>query len=146
SGTLLIERAAAAPATRIIGLDIGPHALECAARNIAASGYGDRIELHRWDACHLPLPDRSVDALCADLPFGHIVGSAAKNRILYPRIMCEAARIARSGALFCALTHQVRLLEAVLRQSGGWTVERDIRVGLGGVYPRLFVLRRTGSP
>ncbi len=146
SGTLLIERSAAAPAATIIGIDIDPRALECALWNIAASRYGNRIELHNWDARHLPLPDRSVDALCADLPFGHLIGSVEDNKLLYPGIIREAARVARPGARFAVVTHQVRLMETVLARSGEWDIERAMTVGLGRLRPRLFVLRRLSFP
>ena len=151
SGTLLIERLAWGPARIAIGCDIDARALACARENVAASRH--TAALWQCDARLLPLPDRSVDALCADLPFGHLVGSHEENVRLYPLILAEAARVAKPGARFVLITHEVRLMEALLDASvkgeamprpydGAWSVEKVLRVELGGLYPRIFVLRR----
>jgi ubiquinone/menaquinone biosynthesis C-methylase UbiE len=150
SGTLLIERLAAAPAQRLIGCDLNPDVLECARQNIEAAGFGRAdglpaaIELYDWDARALPLPDHSIDTLCADLPFGNLVGSHRDNLALYPALLAEAARIARPGARMVVITHEVRLMEDVVAQSPDWRAEQIIPVTLGGLNPRIFVLR-TGN-
>lgn len=140
SGTLLVERLAWGPARRAIGCDTSPAALTCARANLAAAGAG--AELFDWDARALPLPERSVDALCADLPFGNLVGSHAENLALYPPLLAEAARVARPGARFVLITHEVRLMESLLDQPSGWTVGEVRRIALGGLHPRIFVLQR----
>jgi tRNA G10 N-methylase Trm11 len=94
------------------------------------------------DCRHLPLPDRSVDALVGDLPFGHLVGSHEHNMELYPPLLAEAARLAKAGARCVLITHEVRLMEALLEGSDQWEIEQVIRVALGGLYPRIFVLLR----
>jgi 23S rRNA G2445 N2-methylase RlmL len=142
SGTLLIERLACGPVRRAIGCDTDDEALACAQTNLAASGYGELGELHAWDACALPLPEQSVDALCADLPFGNLVGSHAENLELYPALLAEAARVARPAALFVLITHEVRLMEALLERSAVWATVEVRRITLGGLYPRIFALRR----
>jgi tRNA (guanine6-N2)-methyltransferase len=142
SGTLLIERLTCAPARRAIGCDTSPEALACAQANVQASGYAASIDLHGWDGRSLPLPDASVDALCADLPFGHLVGSHDENVLLYPQLMAEAARVAGPGTLFSLITHEVRLMESLLEQSPTWRVEGMLRITLSGLHPRIFVLRR----
>jgi 23S rRNA G2445 N2-methylase RlmL len=145
SGTLLIERLACGPARRAIGCDTDAGALDCARANVAASGYSARIELHEWDAGALPLATGSVDALCADLPFGHLVGSHEQNKTLYPCLLRQAARVARRGARFSVITHEARLTRTLLaqpEQAAAWDVEETVRVGLGEVQPHLFVLLR----
>jgi tRNA (guanine6-N2)-methyltransferase len=163
SGTLLVERLAAAPAAVAIGCDLDARALACARDNLAAFGAaigaapgataGRRAELWQADARRLPLRDGCVDALCADLPFGHLMGSHAQNVATYPLILAEAARVARAGARFALITHEVRLMESLLgigrtgdsTQPGthpSWRCEQVLRVELGGLMPRIFVLRR----
>jgi tRNA (guanine6-N2)-methyltransferase len=142
SGSLLVERALCAPAYRLIGCDTSPSALACATANCQAADLAGITELYDWDAGAVPAPAASVDALCADLPFGHLVGSHAENVALYPRIMQEAARIARPGARFVLLTHEVRLMETMLATSQAWETLEIRRVALGGLYPRIFVLHR----
>jgi 23S rRNA G2445 N2-methylase RlmL len=142
SGTLLIERAAWGPAKRLIGVDNSAEALAIAAANVATAGYAERIELVAGDARTLDLPDASIDALCADLPFGHLVGTHDENLTLYPAILAEAARVARREAPLILLTHEVRLMERLLADSAEWALDQMLRVTLGGLHPRIFALRR----
>lgn len=142
SGTLLIERAACAPATRLLGVDSSAEALEVARANVAAAGYAERIELQPGDARALDLPDASIDALCADLPFGHLVGTHDENLTLYPAILDEAARVARREAPFALLSHEVRLMDSLLADSAEWALDQTLRITLGGLHPRLFLLHR----
>jgi ubiquinone/menaquinone biosynthesis C-methylase UbiE len=142
SGTFLIERATACPARRIIGCDISATAREMARENIAASDVAERIELHAWDARMLPLPAGSVDAACCALPFGHHIGSHAENVALYPVLFAEVARVAQSRAAFAAVTTEVRLTTTILENQRAWVMERILSIGLNGLFPRIFVLRR----
>lgn len=143
SGTLLVERLACAPVKRAIGCDTSPEALACARENIEAANLTNKVELQPWDACNLPLKDASVDALCADMPFGHLVGSHQDNVTLYPAVLTEAARVTRPGALFSLITHEIKLMEELLANSTEWQAVSVQRVALGGLYPRIFVLQRS---
>ena len=148
SGTLLVERAALAPAGRLVGCDADASALACAAQNVAAAGL-DNVELERWDISAIPLPQGSVDALAVDLPFGQLVGSHRHNERLYPLALAEAARIARPGARLVAVTQQGNLFERCLQPAREtWTLESQLRVDLpasaGTLKPRIYVLKRRG--
>ena len=81
--------------------------------------------------------------ISADLPFGHLVGSHEENLSLYPDLLAEAARVARPGARSVLLSHEVRLMERLLAQQSSWKLEQMVRVDLGGLFPRIFQLRRT---
>jgi tRNA (guanine6-N2)-methyltransferase len=129
-------------ARRAIGCDTSAEALACARANLGAAGLAGRAELHPWDVRALPLPDRSVDVVVADLPFGHLVGSHAENVALYPALLAEAARVARPGARAALLSHELRLMERLLDESAAWALESATRVDVGGLNPRIFVLRR----
>lgn len=148
SGTLLIERAMAGPARRLIGCDTDRQALACAQENIAAylegvKGGHRAFELHDWDMRCLPLSDASVDAITADLPFGHRVGSHDDNLALYPALLREAARVAKPGARCVLITVEVRLMEhALAHMSSLWQRDSTFRVNLGGLRPAIFGLRR----
>jgi len=48
---------------RVHGVDINEVFLERAAKNAAAEGFGDRVELHRLEASSLPVEDDSVDRI-----------------------------------------------------------------------------------
>jgi len=142
SGTLLIERLECAPAGRVIGCDSSLKALSCARRNITAAGYSEAIELFPWDVRDLPLPDRSVDAACCDLPFGHLVGSHSDNVQLYPALLREAARVSKRGAPLVLMTQEVRLLDRVLAGCTAWQTERRIAVRIQGLPRRVVLLTR----
>jgi tRNA (guanine6-N2)-methyltransferase len=142
SGTLLIERLAFCPAKSAVGYDYNPTALECARKNVEAAGYGDQIKLNPGDARELPISEKSVDAICADLPFGNLVGSHEDNLTLYPALLKEAARVAKPGARGVFITHEVNLMDAILEQSRYWKTAQVIRISLGGLHPRIFVLER----
>jgi SAM-dependent methyltransferase len=142
SGTLLIERLSDRPARRAYGCDTDPAALDCARANAAAAGLTGAIELHPWDARALPLPAASVDEICADLPFGHRVGSHQANVALYPALLREAARVARPGARCVLISHEARLMERLLAESAEWETEFVRRLALETLRPRVFVLSR----
>ncbi|MCC7368004.1 MAG: methyltransferase domain-containing protein [Chloroflexi bacterium] len=162
SGTLLVERASLGPAARLLGCDLDAEALACATRNVEAAGLAAlsadngatttptpdgraTVELAAWDATALPLADASVDALTVDLPFGQLVGTHTENAELYPRLLAEAARVARPGARLAAITQQVRLFERSVRAET-WIAERVLRPTLttsgGAIKPGIYVLRR----
>ncbi len=142
SGTLLIERLTYGGCRLAIGIDRNAGNLGCTRSNVEASGYADQIDLQRADMIRLPLRAASVDALCADLPFGQLSGTHRENEWLYPVMLGEAARVARPGARFVLITHEIKLMEAVLRQTTDWSLEQAIRVNLRGLHPRIYVLER----
>lgn len=142
SGTLLIERLALADAKLAMACDINPATLPCIRRNLEAAGYVDNVTVGQWDARQLPLQAASVDVLTADLPFGQLVGSHEHNEELYPAVIAEAARVAKPGAHFVLISHEIRLMERVLEQEAGWRLDELIRVNQGGLNPRIYHLLR----
>lgn len=143
SGTLLIERLAHSSCKFALGIDRDAAALRCTRANVDASGRADSIHLAFGDMQSLPLPSGSVSALCADLPFGQLSGTHQANARLYPNMLEEAARVARPDARFVLVTHEIRLMESTLRSTHDWTPEREIRINLRGLHPRIYVLRRS---
>jgi predicted nicotinamide N-methyase len=143
SGTLVIERLAISRARSVIGCDLDPAALVCARQNARAAGVEREMRLEQWDATSLPLPAASVSVLCADLPFGQLVGSHRENEVLYPQIVAEATRVAVPGARMALLTHELRLLErAMTTVQGAWEHLQTVRVRSGGMTPGIFVYQR----
>lgn len=145
SGTLLIERLSYGGCHLALGIDRDADNLRCARTNVQASGYTDNISLQRADMTRLPILTASVDVLCADLPFGQLSGTHRENEWLYPVMLDEAARVARAGARFVLITHEVKLMENLLRHNNSWLLEQTIRVNLRGLHPRIYVLQRGTS-
>jgi tRNA (guanine6-N2)-methyltransferase len=141
SGTILIERAQEMPALHLFGLDNSQEALLCAQQNIQAAAC-ENIELIHGDATQLPFAAASMDNLAADLPFGQLIGSHSENQKLYPALLQEAARLARTGARFVVISHEVKLMEQCLKASKAWAVLQQQMVTLTGLHPRIFLLER----
>jgi 23S rRNA G2445 N2-methylase RlmL len=140
SGTLLIERFAAGAAHQIIGCDLDPMPLAYAEANASAARVSP-IFLES-NARQLPFASASVNKLCADLPFGQLVGTHTENAALYPALLKEAARVARPDALFAIITHEIRLMESLLRQSSDWYTSQTYKITLNGLHPRIYLLKR----
>jgi tRNA (guanine6-N2)-methyltransferase len=142
SGTLMIERLRSAQAKNVIGCDIDTMALDCARTNLEAAGLSARAQLCLADTRKLPLLDNSIDTIFADLPFGQLVGTHTDNIVLYPVMLHETARVAKPGASFVVITHEIRLIESLLSDSKLWRVEDTKRIMLGGLHPRIYLLRK----
>lgn len=147
SGTLLIERLALGPARLAVGADIDPNALRCAQENVRASGNSARITFLLADATRLPLPNASVDAVVADLPYGMLVGSARLNERLYPAVVEEAGRVAAPGARLVVITASRKLFESALaRNRPLWEVRTVISLKIpsraGYLRPSIYLARR----
>lgn len=141
-GTLLIERAAFGPAHQLAGYDTDPAALECAAQNVGAAGFGSQIELRLGDARELPMAAGSINVLLADLPFGQLVGSHTSNLLLYPALLDEAARVTVRGGRAVIITHEIKLLESLLEEHPKWSLQQMLKITLNGLHPRIYVLER----
>ncbi len=143
SASIMIERFVADTAKQLVGIDNAPHALDCASHNLIAAAALDHTHLIKGDARSLPFMSRSFDTLLADLPFGQRIGSHENNQTLYPEILNEAARVARHHARFVLITHEIRLMSETIRHSNIWALEREIKINLRGLHPRIYILRRS---
>lgn len=140
SGTLMIEGAHASQ-EQLIGFDIDPNALALAQANFRTSGL-TTLSLVFADAQQMPFAAQSFEVLLADLPFGQRVGSHADNLTLYPVLLMEAARVAVRNARFAAITHELKLMDRVLKQQSNWTVTERLQITLRGLHPCIYLLRR----
>jgi 23S rRNA G2445 N2-methylase RlmL len=138
---IAIEHALLRPGDHLLAVDFNAEALAAGRHNARASGADSRISHLLADGANAPLASHSADRVYADLPFGHHIGSHEANARLYPAILREASRLARRGALFVALTHELRLMRHCLAMSN-WRAVQQTKVNLRGLNPRLFVLRK----
>jgi len=139
SGTLLIEQGLKLRPARLLGCDLDPEALACSARNLEAADLNG-AELLAVDAVDTGLEAASIEVIVADPPWGDALGSHTGNAELYPALLREAARVAAPGARFVLLTHELRLLERVLRAQRTWRVLERFSVFHGGHNPHLYLL------
>ena len=68
SGCIAIACAKTFPDATVDAVDISPHALEIARRNVAAHGAGDRVKLLQGDVFE-PVPGRRYDLIVANPPY-----------------------------------------------------------------------------
>jgi len=142
SGTLLIERLLRCPATLAVGCDIDANALIGARLNLEAANAADKALLCAWDATQLPFVAGSFNVICADLPWGQLVGTHTDNAALYPKMLTEAARLATPSAHLILLTHEIALFERILPSFADmWEVQDVVKVLQGGLHPRVYVMR-----
>jgi SAM-dependent methyltransferase len=160
SGTLLAERVLAGPARLMVGCDSNGAAVDCAAANLKATGKAPgtvivsaaeaaqlaqaarppRVILYQGDATATPFNDGSFTVISCDLPWGDAVGSHSSNRTLYPRFLGEARRLLVRGGRLVLLSHEVKLMNDLLQEAGGWHMLNETRVHHSGHYPRIYLL------
>jgi 23S rRNA G2445 N2-methylase RlmL len=160
SGTLLAERLLAGPARLLIGCDIDAAALECAAANLKATGkapavpllgaeeaaelaqapHAPGVALLQGDATATPFPAGSFTVISSDLPWGDAVGSHGTNAQLYPAFLAESRRLLVRGGRLVLLSHEIKLMDSLLRSAADWRLLQETRVHHGGHYPRIYLL------
>jgi len=144
SGTLLIERLALGAPAETVGVDRSSVALDATRQNLRAARRKGRVDLWEADATDLVMvTGPRFDVLVADLPWGTLIGTHDDNATLYPQVLAEAARVAMPGARFVVLTHEIRLMERVLREQSAWRAESEVRVFQKGHHPRMILLTPT---
>ncbi len=141
SATLLIERALMGQAATLVGCDVSAEARACAQQNIAAAQLNDRIEIHEWDATHLPIKDASIDLIVADLPFGQLIGTHNSNTQLYPAVIHEAQRVLSSRGRMVLISHEIRLLYQTLNAHDGLQIVDEMQVEVGGMHPVIYLVQ-----
>ena len=142
SATLLIERLNRLPAKMAVGGDLDPIILAVARQNIQAAGLSAQIDLLNLDAVQTPFPAGSFDVICADPPWGQLVGSPQQPINLYPNFLAEAGRLAAPEARLVVLTHRISLFERTLPDFAAvWRLERALQIYQGGLHPKIYCLK-----
>ncbi len=114
-GTLLLERAAAGPFTALYGGDISPAAVTAMQANLRS--VRGQIEVRRWNATKLPLPDASVTKVAVNLPFGTQIGEGEDLEDLYRDVLYQIARVLKPGGRLVTLVADQQLLDRARAQA-----------------------------
>jgi len=133
-GTVLIEGAQmGALAT---GGDIEADAVSAARTN--ANLAGTAIEIHEWDAGALPLPDKSIDRIVTNLPWGRQIAVHEALGTFYRKVCAEIERVLVPGGRVAILTGTPHLLHFNHLQS-----ETAIVISLFGRTPTIALYSTT---
>jgi 23S rRNA G2445 N2-methylase RlmL len=135
AGTILRERADAGRARAILGGDVDADAVEAARTNTRRSA-----SVAIWDATRLPLPDRSVDVVVCNPPYGRRIGEIRGLDRLYARSTREMARVLRPDGRCVLLTGEPDTLFRAL--SPALRIVSKRRILLRGLPVVAFVMVR----
>jgi tRNA (guanine6-N2)-methyltransferase len=147
SGTLMIERYQQLVRQNgmSIGIDLQSESIAKARANqVAFEVHHGKVPL-MWlhgDAQDLPFDASTWDYVVADLPFGQAIGSHSENEMLYPALLREVGRVAKEGARWAIITHELTLMERVLKQQDLWLCEQATQINLRGLHPKVYLLKR----
>ena len=102
------------------------------------------VDVFRWDVRKLPLKTNTVDVFVTDLPFGKRLGSKLDNRLLYPAMLVELARVCKvKMGRACLLTNDRRSISmAISDASHLWLLKRTLNVNIGGLRAAVYLLKR----
>jgi tRNA (guanine6-N2)-methyltransferase len=139
TGTLLIAAHRRAQATELIGSD--KRSIRLARRNLAARALSASLTIAEAEA--IQQPDRSIDRVIANLPFGKRVGSHRDNLRLYPAAIAEIARVLTDDGRAVLLTEDKRLFKDAVARTHGLKIVRERILRFNGATPTAFVVTRT---
>ncbi len=144
SGTILIEAADIDPELTLEGCDWTHPTVEGALDNLAACGFGNRVQIAHANALsiHERYPPEYFDYIVTNPPYGVRLGKNIEFRGFYERFLSAAGGVLKpNGRLVLLVGPRRAAFEAVLREYGKFEIIRSSVVESGGVYPSLYVLR-----
>ena len=140
AGTIAIERALAGRYALIRGGDIDERAVADALAN-----FGNRHkprDISHWDARRLPLPDRSVDKIATNPPWGRQIGSRSELHALYGSALAEIDRVLRPNGMVAILTSEWNALKTALAPTDLTTIEHLKNIAVLGRRADIFVAQK----
>ena len=155
SGTIVLEAASVVrersgsagrgSPVSISGSDWDPKAVGGARANIEAAGLGE-IDVYEHDAFEIAsaLPEAGIRYLVTNPPFGIRIARGTNFLSFYRRLLEGAATVLEPGGVLALLVGKRRaVFNRVLRGFPEFELEGVRVIEMGGVFPALFLLRRT---
>jgi 23S rRNA G2445 N2-methylase RlmL len=156
AGTILAEALSLAPGGVLIGGDLDAAAIELARTNLEGLGVPVRdlgmdggidprasapgVLLYQGEARAVPLPDRSVDAVVSNLPWGQQVAADADLVELYAGALGSIARVLAPPGRAVLLTDQDAAIRAALAAHPPLRIASALQISLFGRHPTIYVI------
>lgn len=135
AGTILIERALAAPYRLLIGSDINPSAIEAAQKNFGKQH--QPRELHQWNINQIPLPQNSIDKIITNPPWGKKI---ELNDKLMTNFLTKSKKLLKSKGQLIFITSQGSKYQPLFSEDFKINCIQPIQVL--GQSAQIFVLTR----
>ena len=108
---------------------------------------GLHVDLQQWDALALPVPERSVEVVLTNPPFGKRIQIAGGE--IYPfyrHILREARRVLTPNGRLVLLTSQTAALQhGVSGSAAEWAIQRRVPLLVRGERATIFVIGAKGE-
>jgi len=101
------------------------------------------IELHNWDALHLPLEESSIDTIVTDPPWG--IFEKINVEEFYPKMLTEFERVIKVGGILVILTAQKELFEKLIQENSNFQLESKYNILVSGKKSGVYKLIRIHS-
>lgn len=148
SGTILWEAGALWPNATLRGNDWNADTLAGARDNAEAQTMTDRVTLTASDVWHLAdtLEGWKTDLIVTNPPFGVRLASSMDFHPFYRRVLEQFHEALRPDGRVVMLVLRQGPFNKALKEAPLFDVRHVRVIEIGGLYPRVFVLERTGSP
>lgn len=137
TGTMLIERAQAAPYSTLNGVDIKNKAIEFATENSDKAGLP--IEYTNSDILRYK-PNTKYTEVLSNMPFGNRVGTHAANIEIYEGFFKSVKNYLEADAILALYTMEGKLLETTAQKYNFEIIEKH-KMYAGGLRPTLYILK-----
>lgn len=162
-GTILLEAQAFVTHGRIIGGDRERSAIEATQKNIEASGtqsltinHTSHIQtimathkktegmvfLYQGNASTLPLPEKSIQAVITNIPWGQQVSADTDLTLLYTQILREIERVLVPSGRTVVLTDQHDLFREALMKLDHLSLASSWQISLFGRHPAISIIKK----
>lgn len=138
AGTILLESEGTWSPRLVMGTDIDPSIITQTRMNCEQAR--NDASLVVADAFHLPLPDRSVDRIACNLPWGRQVSIGVDASAFHTQLLAELIRVMRPVGRAVLLTDQVTSLMQCLANQPNLHIALTQQISLFGSHPTILML------
>lgn len=138
TGTILVERAKAAPYDSLYGVDIKQNAIDFATENAKAA---DILINYIHSDIQKFVSNVTFNEIISNMPFGNRVGNHKANIQIYEGFFGNINHYLSKNAFLALYTMEGTLLESVADKNGFNIIEKH-KMYAGGLRPTLYILKQ----